>query len=181
MDKYWNGGGNEKRKDRYHNGGGKEKKSFRDKEKYWNGGGKEKMADEYLNGGGKEKMADKYWNGGGKEKMADKYLNGPRVCKHCSEGNQRMIYNQTDVDTCCWPCMKKFLLSLAKDSSKSFLTVKAIGNDLVEINNPIFEEGSSGEWTTIPFYFVNITSDKYKPPDLPLICILAYNGDFDRK
>ena len=84
MDKYWNGGGNEKRKDRYHNGGGKEKKSFRDNEKYW--------------------------NGGGKEKMADKYLNGPRVCKHCSEGNQRMIYNQTDVDTCCWPCMKKFLL-----------------------------------------------------------------------
>ena len=167
MDKYWNGGGNEKRKDRYHNGGGKEKKSFRDKEKYWNGGGK-------------EKKADKYWNGGGKEKMADKYLNGPRVCKHCSEGNQRMIYNQTDVDTCCWPCMKKFLLSLAKDSSKSFLTVKAIGNGLVEINNPIFEEGSSGKWTAIPFYFVNITSDR-KPADLPLICILAYNGDFDRK
>ena len=156
----------------------------RKRKKYHHGGDKEKKADKYWNGGGKEKKSfrdkEKYWNGGGKEKMADEYLNGPRICKHCSEGNQRMIPNQTDVETCCWPCMKKFLLSLAKDSSKSFLTVKAIGNDLLEINNPIFEEGSSGEWTTIPFYFVNISCIR-KPVDLPLICILAYNGHFDRK
>ena len=154
----------------------KRRDRVRKKRKYHHGGGKEKMADKYWNGGREkhlEAQRDKYWNGGGREGRKDR-------CKNCSKGNERMISNQTDVETCCWPCMKKFLLSLAKDSSKSFLTVKAIGNDLVEINNPIFEEGSSGEWTTIPFYLVNISCER-KPADLPLICILAYNGHFDRK
>ena len=90
-----------------------------------------------------------------------------------------MLTNQKEVKTVCWVCLKEYLLSLIADPSKSYLTVKDQGDGTVRIGNPMFGVGNSKQ-SKRPFYFVNISSTT-TPVNVPLICMLAYNGAFDRE
>lgn len=120
------------------------------------------------------------------EENRQRYANGGREkkkenisCKDCNEDRCRMVSDQKEVETVCWVCLKEYLLSLITDPSKSYLIVKDQGDGTVYIGNPMFGVGNS-KHSKRPFYFVNISSTR-TPANVPLICMLAYNGVFDRE
>lgn len=121
-----------------------------------------------------EKERQRYANCGGHEKMKDNTR-----CKDCNEDRCRMFTEQKEVKTVCWVCLKEYLLSLITDPSKSYLTVKDQGDGMVCIGNPMFGVGNS-KHSKRRFYFVNVSSTR-TPANVPLICMLAYNGVFDRE
>jgi hypothetical protein len=102
-------------------------------------------------------------------------------CKTCNVGKTRMIANCSSVQTSCYGCIKAYLLDLAKNPNKSYLTVKVLKEDaLLKVSNPLFVKDSSDEWEDQPFFFVDIRSDK-TPFHLPIVCIMAERGAFDKK
>jgi len=140
----------------------------------------EKSSDMYHNDGGitkarrLESCCQTYVSSGKREKMR-----ADNSCKDCNEDRYRMLNNQKEVKTVCWVCLKEYLLSLITDPSKSYLTVKDQGDGTVCIGNPMFGVGNS-KHSKRSFYFVNISSTT-TPANVPLICMLAYNGVFDRE
>eukprot|EP01083_Nonionella_stella_P057292 150463_1 len=125
---------------------------------------------------------DLYWNSEGNSGREAQLgaRKKRRTCKDCNENRGRIIHAQSKVNTVCWICLKKYLLSLITDPSKSYLTVKDKGDGAVCIGNPMFGVGNS-KHSKRPFYFVNISTTKSCPDKLPVICMLAYNGAFDKE
>ena len=115
------------------------------------------------------------------EKKKDK-LAAKTYCKTCNDGKStRMIANCPSIKTACYGCIKEYLLYLAKNPTKSYLTVKVLKEDvLLKVSNPLFVEGSSDEWEDQPFYFVDIKGSK-APYNFPIVCIMAQQGAFDKK
>ena len=104
------------------------------------------------------------------------------ACKTCNTGKTRTIAECSSVlDTSCFGCIKAYLQDVAKNPNKSYLTVKVLKEDaLLKVSNPLYVEDSSDEWEDQPFFFVDIRSDR-APPNLPIVCIMAERGAFDKK
>ena len=128
----------------------------------------------------RESMARRRANRTDAEKEKDK-LTRDSACKTCNTGKSRTIHECSSVKTSCFGCIKAYLQDVAKNPNKSYLTVKVLKeNALLKVSNPLYVKDSSDEWEDQPFFFVDIRSDR-APHNLPIVCIMAERGAFDKK